>query len=242
MSTQETRLGNFAPAPTIRSVRTASVVAGVGLAMMALLSAFAVFGALGGIGSAGDTSRVAQAITDSESLFRWGILALILVAVLDVIVAAGLLEVFAPVSRKVSTLAAYFRVAYAGVFLVAISQLPGMLADAGGSASVEQRVQTFDDLWHVGLVFFGVHLVLIGWLAYRSGWVATIFGVLLVVSGLGYLADTVGTVLVPGYSPVIAQFTFVGEVALIFWLLVKGRCLASLEGTTAAAKPPSTAR
>lgn len=143
-------------------------------------------------------------------------------------------------------LAAWFRVAYAGVFLVAISQLPGMLADAardaGGSGSVEQRVQTFDDLWHVGLVFFGVHRVLIGWLAYRSGRVARIFGVLLVVSGLGYLADSVGTVLVPGYSPVIAQFTFVGEVALIFWLLIKGRRLASLERTTAAAgwQPSST--
>jgi hypothetical protein len=51
---------------------------------------------------------------------------------------------------------------------------------------------------------------------------AKIFGILLVVAGLGYLVDGFGTVLVPNYSINIAQFTFVGEAALMFWLLIKG--------------------
>ena len=49
-----------------------------------------------------------------------------------------------------------------------------------------------------------------------------IFGILLVIAGLGYLADGFGTVLIPDYSISIGQFTFVGEVALIFWLLISG--------------------
>ena len=49
-----------------------------------------------------------------------------------------------------------------------------------------------------------------------------IFGILLLIAGLGYLADGFGTVLIPEYSISIEQFTFVGEVALIFWLLISG--------------------
>jgi hypothetical protein len=42
------------------------------------------------------------------------------------------------------------------------------------------------------------------------------------VAGLGYLVDGFGTVLVPNYSINVAGFTFVGEAALMFWLLIKG--------------------
>jgi hypothetical protein len=51
---------------------------------------------------------------------------------------------------------------------------------------------------------------------------AKVFGILLVVAGLGYAVDGFGLVLVPGYALDIGRFTFVGEVALIFWLLIKG--------------------
>lgn len=217
----------------IRSVRRASLVAGVALALMAVLSAFAVFGALGGLGTPGDAARAVRAVTDSEGLFRWGIACLFMVVVLDVIVAAALLEVFTPVSRSVSMLAAWFRLAYAAVFLVAIGQLVGMLPGSSGNGAAAGHVQAVDEIWHAGLILFGVHLVLIGYLAYRSGFVHKIFGILLVVAGLSYLADSFGTVLVSGSWAGIAQFTFVGEVALIFWLLIRGSRLTSMGTTTA---------
>jgi hypothetical protein len=69
---------------------------------------------------------------------------------------------------------------------------------------------------------FGVHLLLIGLLAYRSDFMPRIFGILLVIAGLGYLADGFGAVLVPGYALDISRFTFMGEAALMFWLLIKG--------------------
>ena len=41
---------------------------------------------------------------------------------------------------------------------------------------------------------------------------------LVVLAGLGYLADSIGTVFVAGYVPTISTFTFVGEALLIVWL------------------------
>ena len=47
-------------------------------------------------------------------------------------------------------------------------------------------------------------------------------GVFLVLASVGYIVDGIGKTLSPSYSLNIAQFTFVGEVLLIFWLLWRG--------------------
>jgi hypothetical protein len=105
---------------------------------------------------------------------------------------------------------------------VAIIQLVVALGLLGEPAQALRAIDAYDTIWLVGLILFGVHLLLIGYLAYRSGFIAKVFGLLLVVAGLGYLVDGFVLVLVPGPSISIGQFTFVGEVALIFWLLIKG--------------------
>ena len=56
-------------------------------------------------------------------MFRLGIAGLMVVVILDVIVAAALYILFAPVNRMVAIMAAGFRIAYAAVYLVAIAQL-----------------------------------------------------------------------------------------------------------------------
>ena len=204
------------------SLRTASLIAGLALALMAALAAFGNFVAIQPLVTPGDAARTAIDISQSEALFRWGIASLILVAVLDIIVAAALLRLFEPVNRSVSITAAWFRVAYAAVYLVAIIQLVVALGLLGDPAQAMRGLDAYNTIWLVGLIFFGVHLLLIGYLAYRSGFMAKVFGILLVVAGLGYVADGFVTVLVPGTSVGIGQFTFVGEVALMFWLLIRG--------------------
>ena len=208
--------------PDTRSLRTASLIAGLALALIVVLAPLGNFLAVQPLITPGDAAKTAQDILNSEALFRWGIASLILTAVLDMIVAVALLALFEPVNRNVSTMAALFRVAYAAVFLVAIIQLVVALGLLGDPTQAMRAIDAYTTIWLVGLIFFGIHLVLIGYLAYRSGYMAKVFGILLVVAGIGYLVDGFGTVLVPNYSINIAQFTFVGEAALMLWLLIKG--------------------
>jgi hypothetical protein len=218
--------------PDARSFRRASLTAGFALALIIVLALFGAFGAVGPLVTPGDASRTAQDILSSEGLFRWGIATLILVVILDVIVAAALLTVFEPVSRTLSVMAALFRAVYAAVYLVAISQLVVALGLLGDPDQALRAVNAYDTIWHVGLNLFGVHLLLIGLLAYRSRFMPRIFGVLLVIAGLGYLVDGFGAVLVPGYALDIGRFTFVGEAALMFWLLIKGSRMTFSRGET----------
>ena len=159
----------------------------------------------------------------SLGLFRLGIACLIVVVALDVVVAWALYRVFSPVNASLSMLAAAFRLVYSGVFMVAIAQLLGvirLLSNDGyravfGADLVNAQamlgITAFNDIWYVGQFLFGVHLLLIGYLAYRSGYIPRLLGALLAVAGLGYATDSLGAVLSQGNWTDISSFTFIGE-------------------------------
>lgn len=205
-----------------RSRRRASLTAGLALAVMAALAGFAVFGVLSPVITDADAITTAHDIAASASLFRLGIACLIVVVLLDVIVAVSLFTVFSRTDPVIAGLAAAFRIAYAAVYLVAIAQLVLAVRWVDDPDRARWALDTYGTIWDVALILFAAHLLLIGLLAWRSGFMPRIFGVLLAVSGLGYLLDGFGAVL-QGDTFGVGQFTFVGEVALIFWLLIRGR-------------------
>ena len=88
-------------------------------------------------------------------------------------------------------------------------------------------ITAFNDIWYAGLFLFGLHLLLIGYLAYRSGYVPRLLGALLAISGLGYVADSLGTVLSQGTWTDISSFTFLGEFLLALWLVIRARRIAA---------------
>lgn len=240
-----------------RSMRGASLIAGIGILLIVPLAVFGNFVVLEGLVTQGDAERTARDITASEGVFRLGIVSLFVVIALDVVVACAMFRVFSPVSRGISMLAACFRIVFAGVFMVAAGELVGVLRLLGhddhlGVFDADQlyaqallRINTFTDIWDAGLVFFGLHLLIIGYLAYMSGFVPRILGVLLVIAGLGYLSDSLGGVLFQGYTTNVAVFTFLGELLLAVWLLLRARHIGvATSGTSAesaASNTPATA-
>lgn len=217
-----------------RSVRNASMTAGIALLLMSVLAGFGKFVALDGLVTPGNAAQTATDIAESDGLFRLGVASMFLVIVLDVVVAWALYRVFRPVNKNLSMLAAAFRLVFAGVFMVAIGQLLGVVRLLGNDEylsvfSADQSnaqallgVNAFNDLWVVGLGLFGVHLLIIGYLAYRSGYVSRLLGVLIAIAGLGYVIDSFGIVLSQSSWSEIATYTFIGEFLLALWLVIRG--------------------
>jgi len=204
------------------SARAASLVAGIALALLAVIAGVANFAVLGALVVPGDATATVAAITAGGPLFRVGIALLVTAVILDVIIAAALNRLLAEVNETVSATAAWLRVAYAAVFLVAISQLMIAATTLDDPDAAMRSIDAFTTIWDASLILFAVHLLLVGALAFRSGFVPRVFGILLVIAGLGYLVDGFLAVLVAEPTVSIAQFVFIGEVALIFWLLIAG--------------------
>jgi hypothetical protein len=226
------------PADASQSIRKASLTAGVGLLFMSVLSAFGYLVAVKGLVVPGDAARTANNISVHQGVFRFGILSLYLVVVLDVVVAWALYRVFKPVSKGISMLAAWLRIAYAGIFMVAISQLVGVFRLLGNTgrfgivssnqlhAQVLLHVNTFTNIWDAGLVLFGLNLLVLAYLAYKSGYVPHLLGILLAIAGVGYVFDTVARALVGGSSSDVSASTGIGEFVFALWLVIRGRRVA----------------
>ena len=86
------------------------------------------------------------------------------------------------------------------------------------------------DLQHYGYaiagIFFGLWLVPLGYLTFKSGMFPKVLGIVLVVGGIGYLFDTLAAFVAPELTPIIhpvaALLGLVAEVSLLAYLLVKG--------------------
>jgi hypothetical protein len=225
-------------APAGPLIRQSGLIAGIGILVMAVLSGFGIFVAGAGLVTPGDATSTVEDISASEGLFRWGVLSLYGVVVLDVVVAWALFRFFSPLRIGLARLAAWFRLAYAAVFMLAIGQLTGLadLVTAEKYSDVftaEQiqgqtllKVDAFDDLWMAGLILFGVHLAIVGYLAYVSGYVPKVLGVLLVVAGAGYVFDSAASTVLASPPGSVATFTFLGEFLLAVWLVARSRHLS----------------
>jgi hypothetical protein len=230
--------------PTVRAEavgslprRNAALVAGGGILLLAALAVFGNLVVVQGLVTDGNAAQTSTDIAVSAGTFRLGVVALYAVVALDVLVAWALLEVFRPVHQTLSRLAAWFRLGYAVVFLVAIAQLagiPSLLSTRGSGvfspqqvdAMVLARVDTFTDIYMAALVLFGAHLFLLGYLTYVTPQMPRLLGILLIVAGLGYVIDTAAAVLMAGEPIVVSTFTFLGEFLLALWLVVRSRRLS----------------
>ncbi len=241
-------------------------VAGVIWLIIAIMAPFAEFFVRQGLIVPGDVAATAANIVASESLFRAGFASDLVVFVIEVALAAVLYVLLRPVSRTLALVMAFARLAMVtilGFNLLNMVTALQLLTGAEYAAAFEKgQLQTLalvflnaqSDGYALGMVFFGLHLAVLGYLVYRSGFLPRILGILMVGSALGYLANSFTVFLVPEYAATLAVVVVVaaliGELPLTVWLLIKGvnverwhqRALSSTTPTTPRRTAPQVAR
>lgn len=224
------------------SISKAATIAAVGLLLITILAPIADFVILQKLIVPNDSALTTKNIIASERLFRVGILFFLIVSVLDIIVAWAIYVFLIPVNKNLSLLAAWFRIVYASILAVVTIYLINVLHLISKAeylstfiaeelqARIMLSVNMFRQGWEFGLIIFGVHLLLIGYLILKAGYMKRILGSLIILASLGYMIDGFGNLLSVKYNLTISMFTFIGEVILIFWLLIKGRKIQVVNG------------
>jgi Domain of unknown function (DUF4386) len=198
------------------------------LLLMALLAPFAQFGVLKTLIVPADAAITTTNIAASLGLFQAAIVAFLIVVILDVVVALGFYVLLRPINEGLARLVGSLRIVYVAVFALVLLNLVDVARVVDGAtgtalqsgplqAQVAASLAAFDTGWHLALGIFGLHLVGLGALLFRFG-APRLLATLVVLAGVGYLADSIGTIFIADYGLTISTFTFAGEALLIFWL------------------------
>ena len=222
------------------SLRKAAIIAGVAIVVMAVAAVVATDITIGKLFVQNNAEATYDNIKASEMLFRTGVLSWLIILICDVFAAWGLYIFLKPVNKSLSLIMAWFRLIYAAILGTALLQFVDVLLLISGDvyqisfgldllqSQVLLFLNGFYQKWSIGLVIFGIHVFLLGYMIVRSGYIPKFWGILLIIAAVGYLITNMADLLLPDYENIkkIIEWIFIipmlGEVGLGFWLLIKG--------------------
>ena len=216
------------------SPRFKARMAGVFQLLEAVTAAFRRVFILGRLVVAGNAAATAANILGHERLFWLGFASSLIGVAFHIAWALLMYELLKPVNRSLSLLAAF--VILVGCAIQAITSLfylaPLLILQGGSSLSAftaEQlqalalmflKLNTY--AYDIDLVFFGFWCILTGYLIFRSTFLPRILGVLLAISGLGWVTYLSPPLAYYLFMPYIAAASALGEIPLELWLIVMG--------------------
>jgi hypothetical protein len=223
------------------SQRTVAITAGVAFLLMTIAAIFAYGFALGNLVVPGDATATVNKIMASAMLLRLTVCSFLIVLLCDVVVAWALYVFLKPVNESLALLMAWLRLMYAAMLGIAMFNLVKVMLLVSDAdyltlfTTAQLHAQAFLFLkafamdWSLGLLIFGVHLFLLGWLVFRAGYIPQMVGGLLIMGAFCYLTTNFANLLWPNYEHYKATIELLlslpmalGELSFAFWLLLKG--------------------
>jgi hypothetical protein len=216
------------------SLQRAAIIAGFATLIMVVCAPFSELYAYPKLVTPGNAAETVKNIIAHQTLFAVLIMGYVVTFICDIVAAWALYILLKPVNAYISLLTALFRLVFAIIAIISLLNLvnafrivttPDYLTLFNAkqlNAQVMLSLYAFRYGFHFGLIFFGIYLGMLGYLVWRSNYIPRIFGLLLIISGLGYFTTSLQPYLFPGVNMSLATYTFYGEIVFMLWLLIRG--------------------
>lgn len=221
--------------------RKSALAAGTSLIIMALVAFFSYGFVHGSLVVQGDASSTFNNIMSSIMLFKAEIFGWIIILITDIVVAWAFYIFLEPINKSLSLLGAWLRLTYSAILGIAIMNLVFVLLLSKGTdylsvfkidqlkALMMLFFEAFESIWSIGLIIFGGHLMIVGYIAFKSDSIPKVIGILLLLASIGYIVIHLCKTFLPQYDGVISILNIVfmvpmiaGELGFGIWLLLRG--------------------
>jgi len=193
----------------------------------------------------GDATATASKILGHETLFRLGIVADLITAVIFILLVMALYRLLRGVNKThASLMVALVLVSVAVGFMNVLNNIAALTLFRGADflAVLDKSQRDALGMLFLGLhrqgltideMFWGLWLFPFGVLVMKSGFLPRILGAWLIVNCFAYLALSVTGLILPQHLDTALRFAFpflFGELAIALWLLIKGAKVQPLRG------------
>jgi len=183
----------------LSDLRKSALTAGISLIIMALAAFFSYGYVHESLILQGNASATLQNIISQNMLFKAEIFGWIIILICDIVVAWSFYIFLKPINRNLSLLGAWLRLTYATILGIAIMNLIFVLLLSNNTVDLslltteQLQVQVmlylkaFYSIWSIGLIVFGGHLLIVGWVALKSDSAPKLISILLLIASIGYI-------------------------------------------------------
>lgn len=224
---------------TLQSNKSIARLAGVLYAGVVLTGIFTLMYVPSQLFADNDASLTYQRMVSHSALLRLGIVGGLLCYTLFLFLPLVLYKLLEKVNRDYARLMVLLSVLSVPVYFLNVQNLFSILSLINGeqgkfglsTAQIGTQVMLYADQYQNGMrvvhIFSGLWLLPFGYLVYHSGFLPKIWGILLLLGGMGYLINFVGNTLFPDYSSfgiasIIRLPASMGEIGICLWLLLVG--------------------
>lgn len=223
------------------SPRKAAIIVGVTMIMIVLCAGFGYGFVHSSLVITGDAAATVSQLDQNMPLFRAEIFSWFLILVFDIIIAWALTIFMQQIDHHLALLSGWFRLIYAVILGIAISNLVmvSLLLSSNNysaflpadqlNAQVMLYLSAFNSIWSLGLIVFGLHLLIIAYLILKADFIPKLLGILLLIAALSYVLIHSMHLFLPQYETttmlietVLSLPMTVGELGFGIWLLLKG--------------------
>lgn len=220
----------------MNTLKTTARIAGLLMLVLVALAPFSMLYVPSTLIVPGDAVTTANNIVSSAPMFRLAMASDAVIFLVEIALCALVYTLVRPVNKTLALIAVFARLAMTiiqGLNLLNHFVVMSLLSGSGSVAALappqlHALVSLFLGAHEAGVLiwgmFFGLHLLVLGYLVYRSGYLPKVIGGLLVFVGLVYLAQSFGNILLPDAKALFAAMGSLGflEIAFPVWLLIKG--------------------
>ncbi|HSU49225.1 MAG TPA: DUF4386 domain-containing protein [Segetibacter sp.] len=217
------------------SIKTTARIGGILYLVLIFIGMFSVLFVRDRLIVSRDVTATANNIIAAQFLWRTGIVADLIMHVLDIPIMLIMYVLLKPVNKNVALLALLFNLVQTAVLVsnklhLVAALLPLESLDYLKTVPAYQlQVQAYlliklhDIGFATGLIFFGFTCLVNGYLIFVSGFLPKIIGAFMQIAGLCYLANSFILLLAPKFSNILIMMPcFVAELTFCLWLIAKG--------------------
>lgn len=219
-----------------QSLKSMARTAGIWYLLLTITAIYGVLYVPSKLVVAGDIITTAENIQNNEFLFRTGIFSAAISPIVMMFVALSFYRLLKIVNeQRARIMVVLIGLGSTIAFFIEVFKITSLMIIKGSvlkELPVDEQYNTLQLLFGIhkysGLLlglYWGLWLLPLAQLIYNSGFIPRIFGVLMLLAGLGYIIDWLTFILFPGAGSLVSKFTMFLhplEVPIIFWLLIKG--------------------
>ena len=209
--------------------RKAAKITGVALLTMTIIAIFSIGYAYDQFDRPEQLEWLKNNITQNIGLYYSMLTGILLIIILDFIVSYTLYKYFEEDKRKLALLSGIIRVIYTVIFGIATYFLTkNVNTNELSNQIIKSNFEQFQTIWNCGLVIFGFHILLIGYLMKVNREIPNILSYITIIAGISYMLTSLLKLEVPNSQLVntlvmiLALPMTIGELGLAIWLLIKG--------------------